>query len=485
MFDKSVSEPSGFSGKKSCFLPALCFFAGATMEQAGAMAVGSLALCLVAHIVRKTKIPWTYPVSLAAAVAGYLTVVLAPGSFARLGDEGAPLSMDGLSRTFSFFMLDPASRLFVILFTVSVMLLLAYLFFSGGRGRRLRKTACAAAFAALCAFMALYALLIAGRLDFSGHALRMDALVAVYVLAAAYALISFFRRGGSVAPLAFFLAAFGGIAMFAAVRANSWYRTFFGPLFALIAATVIVVFSLAGKIKRRNVRKYLLAAALLAVCVAGAWNYAAILRGYIGNSDAQARNIQAAAYVRENAAQLRSDGVAFDSLITPLPDGTYAFGELSGSAWFIVDFMKYYGIYEKIDITADQTNNRSNRVYINGAPVDMTDTPMEIGGQLYVPLRDLIDNLNAADPAKRYSVQWDNTNGAVSVLEGGATLFMCNQGGIGIYLGDSGAYVPLSAPEEVEYGRAYLPVDAIRKGFGIECDAAPNDIGGYDIRIQT
>ncbi len=72
-------------------LPVVCFFAGATMEQTGIMTVGYLILISIQNYLDSKKLPdRTVIVSLVTAVLGYLTVMLAPGNFVRMGNSTNP-----------------------------------------------------------------------------------------------------------------------------------------------------------------------------------------------------------------------------------------------------------------------------------------------------------------------------------------------------------------------------------------------------------
>ena len=72
-------------------LPVVCFFAGATMEQTGIMAIGYLILISIQNYMNDKKLPdRTVIVSLVTAAIGYLTVMLAPGNHVRMGNSTNP-----------------------------------------------------------------------------------------------------------------------------------------------------------------------------------------------------------------------------------------------------------------------------------------------------------------------------------------------------------------------------------------------------------
>ena len=74
-------------------LPLVCFFAGASMEQTGIMTIGYLILIPIqTYWSSKKKPDASVFISLGAAVLGYLTVMLAPGNFVRMGTSTKPFA---------------------------------------------------------------------------------------------------------------------------------------------------------------------------------------------------------------------------------------------------------------------------------------------------------------------------------------------------------------------------------------------------------
>lgn len=77
--------------KRSAFLPLLGFFAGATMEQTGIMAIGYIVMMILENLVTNKKKPRLILVfTLVSTILGYLTVMLAPGNFVRMGTSTRP-----------------------------------------------------------------------------------------------------------------------------------------------------------------------------------------------------------------------------------------------------------------------------------------------------------------------------------------------------------------------------------------------------------
>ena len=69
----------------------LCLFAGASMEQSGIMTIGYIVLMgLFAYVRQRRMPPKAVYVGLAVTIAGYLTVMLAPGNFVRMGNSTKP-----------------------------------------------------------------------------------------------------------------------------------------------------------------------------------------------------------------------------------------------------------------------------------------------------------------------------------------------------------------------------------------------------------
>ena len=80
------------ASRKKIKLTALCisaFISGATMEQSGMIIIGLLLMDIIHDIyIEKNKILILQKLVLISAVLGYLTVVLAPGTFSRFGHDG-------------------------------------------------------------------------------------------------------------------------------------------------------------------------------------------------------------------------------------------------------------------------------------------------------------------------------------------------------------------------------------------------------------
>lgn len=74
-------------------LPLTAFFAGATMEQTGIMSIGYIILISVQNYITQKKKPCrSVIVALFTAIIGYLTVMLAPGNFVRMGTSTRPFT---------------------------------------------------------------------------------------------------------------------------------------------------------------------------------------------------------------------------------------------------------------------------------------------------------------------------------------------------------------------------------------------------------
>lgn len=79
--------------ERKTFLPLLGFFAGASMEQTGIMAIGYIVMLVFEKLVMERKLPkrnlW---ITLFATLIGYLTVMLAPGNFVRMETSTRPFT---------------------------------------------------------------------------------------------------------------------------------------------------------------------------------------------------------------------------------------------------------------------------------------------------------------------------------------------------------------------------------------------------------
>lgn len=73
------------------WLPLVSFFAGATMEQIGIMSIGYIVLISFANYLTSKQLPRkSVIIALITSVLGYLTVMLAPGTFVRKGTSTRP-----------------------------------------------------------------------------------------------------------------------------------------------------------------------------------------------------------------------------------------------------------------------------------------------------------------------------------------------------------------------------------------------------------
>ncbi|MCL2665384.1 MAG: hypothetical protein FWE82_07215, partial [Defluviitaleaceae bacterium] len=240
----------------------------------------------------------------------------------------------------------------------------------------------------------------------------------------------------------------------------------------------------------------------------GSKNYFYALRGYRENSAAHLHNINAATYVRENHVLLREAGTAFFDLTVPLKNETYAHGgSLHSESWYVVYFMQYYDVYEKIDIT-DRTGLSVNRLLINGGQAFTPNAPVDYGGGVFIPLNDTVECLNRVG-SNGYSVSWNERGRSVTVFKNGGLLFRVQfdaDGGAygftgGINGGDknNGSFETNNGNNEknengktepvtfmIMQGRVYMSADGVKIAFGLDYEVmAGNEYGGYDVCIKT
>ncbi len=100
------------SDKSFKWMPVLGFFAGATMEQTGIIAIGYIVMLAFEKLIENKQFPnKTLIITFITTLAGYLTVMLAPGNFVRMGVSTNPFSENFIAaftmlinqKTFLFF----------------------------------------------------------------------------------------------------------------------------------------------------------------------------------------------------------------------------------------------------------------------------------------------------------------------------------------------------------------------------------------------
>ncbi|MCL2350649.1 MAG: DUF6056 family protein, partial [Defluviitaleaceae bacterium] len=370
LFEKALgadfSALSAGGKVKYAFLPVVMFFSTASMEQIGGMALGALIVRFAAHIFEGRGIRFLHIAAMIAAVAGFLSVVLAPGILNRMDYEGADISLAHISGVLGFFITPISSRLFLLLLTISIMALLIYYIFVARKSllKRIIDTICLGLlFAGVAAFV-----FIDIEAIYSGDAAQAAVFIAAvlgYFAIVTYAAASFYFTHKNATPIAFFAAAVAGQLSLVIADLN-FYRASFGSLFLFIPI-IIIIWSAIGKDFFANKKVFAIAryTAFVVLGVAAVANFGFMFRGYVINAPIHQHNIEITAYIAQNYERLRAERTTLEDLIRPLYNSRYAYDEIDGRNWFIGNFMYFHGIYGLIP--ANSLNATwEHQLFVNG-----------------------------------------------------------------------------------------------------------------------
>jgi len=482
-FAKELTVPE----RKTKVLPILTFLAAATMEQIGLMFGAALFVCFGAHfLLKKRPTTWVHFISLVTAVLGMISVVFAPGLQNRHGTEGVPLSFSSLERTFFEFFTSPVSQPIILLFAVSVIAVLFYLFCERDRSQRWRLFLDVGAFIALCSFFILSLLLLVSDINWRENQ-QMAFILSFFCVAAIgatlYVLILFFSHKGQIAPLAFFLAAGAGqvVSAMADVRFN---RMFFGSLVALLPVIVILLSTVTIHLKVSRAyfkiaKQYIFAVSFVLLCLFGLYQYGTTLHGYMQNHEIQLQRIAMTTAMREHRTPVDEE-VFFQ----PLPNINFAFEQRPRSlfSWYMVPYMNYYRISDGLDliVLADSYNYR---LFFNEQQAESPNLIIRRNGALYLQTQRLMTWINQASDST-FDSAWGGRPASGQFWRDDILLFSHPGTASHIYLhGNLEEPVALPARFLRLMGWSYLPVEVLEKGFGFSYTVEANDLGGYDVRV--
>ncbi|MCL2568290.1 MAG: DUF6056 family protein [Oscillospiraceae bacterium] len=479
-FAKELAAPE----RKMKALPLLTFLAAATMEQIGLMFGVALFACFGAHLLlKKGSVTWVHLVSLGTATLGMMTVVFAPGLQNRHGFEGVPLSPSSLARTFLYFFTSPVSRFVILLFTVSVIAVLLYLFWARHRSKRWRLLLDGGALLALFVFLVLLLINDASWRGEPRMAFVFLFSCAAAIGAVAYVLLLFFFHTGQIAPLAFFLAAGAGqvVSAMADVHFN---RMYFGSLVALLPAIVILLATVAthlefSKTHLNVAKRHIFAVGFVLLCLFGLYQYGATLHGYVQNREVQLQRVAMVTAMREHQTP-----VAEEVFFAPLPNIDFAFEQRprSLSSWYMMFYMQYYRISDALDLIV-LADSRSYRLFLNGQQVESPNLLIRRDGALYLQSQRLVTWLDQVGDSA-FTSAWVGGPDPGRFMRDGVLLFSHPGVASHIYLhGNLEESVWLSAPILQLMGWAYLPVEVLEKGFGFPYTVEANALGGYDVWV--
>ena len=319
---------------------AVFFISGATTEQAGLILFGLFFIdALHCGLILKTKINKSKIFALLFVLSGYLTVILAPGTFERLKIHGTPFNPGALAGSVMYI----ANLTFFngAVIYIHVILLLVCFFYLYKRGRVLDKI-----FGALCPVLVLF-YIIASNAGISRIDIKYTAVFIIfYVFILLYAYINMFLDDKTdITDLSFIITAFGAQLMLAAsgvfgertllssvlclivpaIRGLAGYKNrhilfifaaaaFFLP--ATIYKTLIFVPFAVFKIIKPQVRLD-----ILPLLVLGALIFAQTTAGYCRNSAVHEHNISAAKNYSDGIIILKKAGE--DYCVSPLHESPY------------------------------------------------------------------------------------------------------------------------------------------------------------------
>ena len=271
-------------GAKAWYLPPLAFLSAATIEQAGLVCVGLLAAESLSRVfLQKQKLRPVHIAALAAAAAGWLTVMLSPGM-----RELAPTRMDGVpvkvaADVLRFFLFNRASCVFIPIFFIVVMLWQLHRV----RETKSKLNICVlvlqgAWFIVYIVNSAGYALFEASPVGiFYSRSLYILIYFAAFAVLAGYTLAAAALREGDSRPLIYFAAALGAQLAIAGIN-DLMYRTLLCSLICLF----VPVLSFAVKFRRQALP--IAAAAVILATV----NTAGMFAGYGANAPIHERNLE-------------------------------------------------------------------------------------------------------------------------------------------------------------------------------------------------
>jgi hypothetical protein len=370
LFDKSLISEKNYAG-----MPVLCLFAGATTEQAGLMTAGLLWCLIFIERVSGRQIRRSHYVSASCALGGYATVILAPGTMARVGTDGAAITWESLERVFRFFFTERSPAIMIVLTALSAVVLIVRLAGDADARPTVRKLRYAA-LACLCVVLAAYiaALLLPANNAFITGISVMLCICVTYVFAL-YA-----ARKRNPIPLLFFLAAIGAQLMLAAAE-HVYYRALLCSVLALLLPIMTAAEELGGR------------RAAIPAAAAGAFGvlvFAGLLSGYAANYPVHQHNL---AQIRHYQSSPGTDLVR----VRLLADDRYTMTPLQASLFYLGKMEQYYRL--PVDsVLLEFPIEGFNRLFVNGSRI-LTNTPpvFHSGSSLYlVPLRNVTDALGYA-----------------------------------------------------------------------------------------
>lgn len=410
--------------------------AGASTEQAGIMSLVVIWGCAALYCIF-AKLPlrrcWSYPVF---CLLGFLTILLAPGSWARVdrGVDGGILSCLHptvfLSRFFDamYYMVHYRSTVVLV---VAVDTMAALLCFSDRD----------------CPRVLLSGLIMAaGQIVFD--LLGLTQLASVWMVLSQLLLAVFFLLRQKYWPTGLMLLASVAGNMVLIITTLGSERTSFEPIVALI----IVAVSLLLRLLRSVSRTFRLSAiaVLSVVCVCA---YLPTLRGYT----------ESYAVVTENLAaieQSRDTGVCELDIDI---DGRYRFTMFFEGSYFLENFKKYYDIPESTKIVYKSRRWQLSEIACGDTVYDFPVLADETG--LYFPVEFAMESAGG-------TASWSWKNQTYTLTLRGETYFATKSGVLTKYRADGSLLLSedftILLPFSETYTLLYCPAEQLRAYLGVE-----------------
>ena len=325
---------SRLTGKKYRFLPLLGFIAGAAVEQSGAMLIGILLLDMACQkFIAKEKPAKTEISTFAAAAIGFLTVVLSPGTGARIGIETKTPLWEVVSSSFLLLAKFNVKNHPMPIFNALLCLCAIYWLVKYKHAAH----SILASFLALCLPFYLWAVYV----PYTGaHRYAAAAFFTINCLSLIYVSALMMLREKEPMPLLFTLAAFGAqlMMLFSPVLGERNLLPSVLAYFAVIVYTVQRLNLSAPKLK------YCAAAILATLFAFSCFNITKDITGYKQNAAIHKYNIGQIHETRERNALLRTFGPPSPLCLKQASDEQYHWSPPYANPFHHKMFRLYYGL---------------------------------------------------------------------------------------------------------------------------------------------
>ena len=418
--------------------------AGASTEQAGVMSLVAIWGCALLYWIF-AKVPfkrcWSYPVF---ALAGFLTILLAPGSWARVdrGVDGGILSClhpTVFASRFFDAMIYMVKYRSTVLLAVAVDTLAAFVCFTDKRLTRWLLTGLVMA---------------AGQIAF--FLLGLDKLACVWMVLSQLALAVMFLLRRDYWPTGLMLLSSVAGNMVLIITTLGSERTSFEPIVALIIVAVSLLMRVLRKLPRGAAGAIVGVAALACVCA-----YIPTLRGYTESKKIVDENLAAIEESRETGVcELNID-----------IDDRYRFTMFFEGSYFLENFKRYYDIPDSTKIVYQSETWKVSEIASGDTVYDFPALEDETG--LYFPVEFALQSAGG-------KATWSWKNQTYTITLDGKTYFASRDGRLRLYRPEGSELLSetftILLPFSETYTLLYCPADELREHLGIdfEYDAQQN-----------